>query len=54
MWKIIEADQPFRRVEMAAEGASELFAEHPYERAIIEAAAMGASSEMVPRSATVW
>ena len=44
MREIIEADQPFRRVEMAAEDALDLFAEHPYKRAIIEAVAMGADA----------
>ena len=44
MREIIEADQPFRRVEMAAEDALELFSEHPYKRAIIEAVAMGADA----------
>ena len=44
MREIIEADQPFRRVEMAAEDALELFAQHPYKRAIIEAVAMGAGA----------
>ncbi len=44
MREIIEADQPFRRVEMAAADALELFAEHPYKRAIIEAVAMGADA----------
>jgi len=44
MREIIEADQPFRRVEMAAEDALELFAQHPYKRAIIEAVAMGADA----------
>ena len=44
MREIIEADQPFERVEMAAEDALELFAEHPYKRAIIEAVAMGADT----------
>ncbi|MXW99329.1 MAG: threonine--tRNA ligase [Acidimicrobiaceae bacterium] len=45
MQEIIEADQPFRRVEMAAEDALELFAQHPYKRAIIEAVAMGADAD---------
>ncbi len=45
MREIIEADQPFRRVEMAAEDALELFAEHPYKRAIIEAVAMGVDAD---------
>ena len=44
MREIIDADQPFRRVEMAAEDALELFARHPYKRAIIEAVAMGAGA----------
>ncbi|MXW94946.1 MAG: threonine--tRNA ligase [Acidimicrobiaceae bacterium] len=44
MREIIEADQPFRRVEVAAEDALELFAKHPYKRAIIEAVAMGADA----------
>ena len=45
MREIIDADQPFRRVEMAAEDALELFAQHPYKRAIIEAVAMGAGAD---------
>ena len=45
MREIIAADQPFRRVEMAAEDALDLFAEHPYKRAIIEAVALGASAD---------
>ena len=45
MREIIAADQPFERVEMAAEEALELFAEHPYKRAIIEAVAMGAGAD---------
>ena len=45
MREIIEADQPFRRVEMAAEDALELFAAHPYKRAIIEAVAMGSDAD---------
>ena len=45
MREIIEADQPFRRVEMAAEDALELFSEHPYKRAIIEAVATGAHGD---------
>ena len=44
MREIVAADQPFRRVEMAAEDALELFADHQYKRAIIEAVAMGAAS----------
>ena len=44
MREIIDADQPFRRLEMAAEDALELFAQHPYKRAIIEAVAMGADA----------
>jgi threonyl-tRNA synthetase len=44
MREIIAADQPFRRVEMAAEDALDLFARHPYKRAIIEAVAMGAGA----------
>ena len=45
MREIIAADQPFRRVEMAAEEALELFEEHPYKRAIIEAVALGAGAD---------
>ena len=45
MREIIAADQPFRRVEMAAEDALELFAEHPYKRSIIEAVALGAGAD---------
>ena len=45
MREIIAADQPFLRVEMAAEDALELFAEHPYKRAIIEAVALGAGAD---------
>ena len=45
MREIIEADQPFRRVEMDAEAALELFAEHPYKRSIIEAVALGAGAD---------
>ena len=45
MREIIAADQPFRRVEMAAEEALELFAEHPYKRSIIEAVALGAGAD---------
>ena len=45
MREIIEADQPFRRVEMAAADALELFAAHRYKRAIIEAVALGAGSD---------
>ena len=45
MREIIAADQPFQRVEMAAEEALELFAEHPYKRAIIEAVALGAGAD---------
>ena len=45
MREIIDADQPFRRVEMAAEKALELFAAHPYKRAIIEAVALGAGAD---------
>ncbi len=44
MREIIEADQPFRRVEMAAEEALDLFEAHPYKRAIIEAVALGPAS----------
>ena len=44
MREIIAGDQPFQRVEMAAEDALELFAEHPYKRAIIEAVALGAGA----------
>ncbi len=44
MREIIEADQPFRRVEMAAEDALELFEAHPYKRAIIEAVALGVAA----------
>ena len=44
MREIIAADQPFRRVEMAAEEALELFEAHPYKRAIIEAVALGAGA----------
>ncbi len=42
---IIAADQPFRRVEMSAAEALDLFAEHPYKRDIIEAVAMGAGAD---------
>ena len=45
MREIIAADQAFQRVEMAAEEALELFAEHPYKRAIIEAVALGAGAD---------
>ena len=45
MREIIAADQPFRRVEMAAEDALELFAAHPYKRSIIEAVALGAGAD---------
>ena len=45
MREIIAADQPFQRVEMAAEEALELFAQHPYKRAIIEAVALGAGAD---------
>ena len=45
MREIIAADQPFERVEMAAEDALELFARHRYKRAIIEAVAMGAGAD---------
>ena len=45
MREIIAVDQPFQRVEMAAEEALELFAEHPYKRAIIEAVALGAGAD---------
>ena len=45
MREIIAADQPFERVEMAAEEALELFEAHPYKRAIIEAVAMGAGAD---------
>ena len=44
MREIIAADQLFERVEMAADEALDLFAEHPYKRAIIEAVALGASA----------
>ena len=45
MREIVAADQPFERMEMAANEALELFAEHPYKRAIIEAVALGAAVE---------
>ena len=45
MREIIAADQPFERVEMAAEEALELFEAHPYKRAIIEAVALGAGAD---------
>ena len=45
MREIIAADQPFQRVEMAAEDALKLFAEHPYKRSIIEAVALGAGAD---------
>ena len=45
MREIIAADQPFRRVEMAAAEALDLFADHPYKRAIIEAVALGAGAD---------
>ena len=44
MREIIAADQPFERVEMSADDALELFAEHPYKRAIIEAVALGSAT----------
>ena len=45
MREIVAADQPFERMEMGAREALELFAEHPYKRAIIEAVALGAGAE---------
>ena len=45
MHEIVAADQPFERMEMAADEALELFAEHPYKRAIIEVVALGAGAE---------
>ena len=45
MREIVAADQPFERMEMAADQALELFAEHPYKLAIIEAVALGAGAE---------
>ncbi len=45
MREIIAADQPFHRVEMAAEDALELFEAHPYKQAIIEAVTLGAGAD---------
>ncbi len=45
MLEIVAKDQPFERIEMPADEALELFAEHPYKRAIIEAVAGGASTD---------
>ena len=45
MREIIAADQPFERFEVGADDALDLFAEHPYKRAIIEAVALGAGAD---------
>ena len=45
MREIIAADQSFERMEMDAADALELFAAHPYKRAIIEAVALGAGAD---------
>ena len=45
MREIIAADQPFERVEMDAEDALKLFAQHPYKRSIIEAVALGVGAD---------
>ncbi|MDE2753471.1 MAG: threonine--tRNA ligase, partial [Gemmatimonadota bacterium] len=45
MREIIEADQPFVRVEVEAAEALELFSEHRYKREIIEAVAFASSGD---------
>ena len=45
MRELVAADQRFERMEVDAADALELFAQHPYKRAIIEAVALGAGAD---------